>query len=303
MSDTGSALILYNRKHELSDLDKLTSIAGTHIIMSLEEAVLNPPSLESEFSIVIADLAYCNPQEQRPLVDFLEKLPFRNSSLIVLHEEKNKEGISVQILEKASVLLQHPIKMEKLESVLQECRKNYQHKTSFQKDLNSIMGAFKSMERGCFPFRNLADAKSLSLLLSVICPNSNDAAVGLLELMVNGIEHGNLEISFDEKGKLLEQGLWHSEIDRRLSLPKFQDRIANIEFSRNSEKIEFLITDEGSGFDVENYLVEKQKEDGISDLQHFHGRGIRLARKVCFDELEYLGQGNQVKATIHLQGR
>ncbi|MCG8490427.1 MAG: ATP-binding protein [Sneathiellales bacterium] len=300
MTDTSSALILYNRKHELSDLDKLTSIAGVHIIMSLDEAVISPPNLEGEFSLVIVDLAYCTLLEQNPLVDLLEKLPFRNSSLIILHEENNKDEISVQLLEKASVLLQHPVNIEQLEKVLQECLRSYQQKTSFQKDLNSIMSAFKSMEKGCFPFQSLSDAKSLSLLLSVICPNSNDAAVGLLELMVNGIEHGNLEISFHEKGKLLKEGLWHSEIDRRLTLPKFKDRVASIEFCRNNEKIEFLITDEGAGFDVEKYLANKQKEDDVSDFQHFHGRGIKVAKKVCFDELEYLGQGNQVKATIHL---
>lgn len=300
MTETCSALILYNQRHELSDLCKLSSISGANIIMSIDEAVSSPPCPESEFSIVIVDLAHCSLEEQEPLVDLLGKLPFKNSSLIVLHEENKKDDISVQLLEKASVLLQHPLEMEKLEKVLQDCLRSYQQKTSFQKDLNSIMSAFKSMDKGRFPFQSLADAKSLSMLLSVICPNSNDAAVGLMELMVNGIEHGNLEISFDEKGKLLEEGRWHSEIDHRLTLPKFKERVANIEFNRNKEKIEFVITDEGSGFDVKKYMSEKNKENNTSDFQRFHGRGIKLAKKACFDELEYLGQGNQVKATIHL---
>lgn len=54
------------------------------------------------------------------------------------------------------------------------------------------------------------------------------------------------------------------------------------------------IRDQGDGFDWSNHL-------DFSPERAFdtHGRGIALARKLSFDSLEYLGNGNTVLASIH----
>ncbi len=61
--------------------------------------------------------------------------------------------------------------------------------------------------------------------------------MGLSELLVNAIEHGNLEIGYDEKSRLLQSEGWQGEIDRRLALPEYTDqtkedvKLLNTEFS------------------------------------------------------------------------
>ncbi len=298
--ESNSVLVLYDGTTHIKEILSLESLSNTDFILSIADVVASPEKLEGEFSLVIADLAFSEPDSQKTLLEILSKIHIRNASLVVLHEKDDMTGLLPEILEKTDVLLTHPVSDIQLKSVMDEGWNSYSQKTAMQKDLNAIMGAFKTMDRGRFPFQNLSEAKSLSMLLSIMCPNSNDAAVGLLELMVNGIEHGNLGITFEEKGQLLEEGKWHTEVENRLSDPAYSDRFVTIEFERTKEKIEFLISDEGNGFDVEKYASQKTDDDGATDFTLFHGRGIKLARKICFDALEYLGHGNQVRATIQL---
>ncbi|RLA05080.1 MAG: hypothetical protein DRQ54_08665 [Gammaproteobacteria bacterium] len=56
-----------------------------------------------------------------------------------------------------------------------------------------------------------------------------------------------------------------------------------------------MITDDGTGFDWHRYL-EIEPERGSDS----HGRGIALARMISFSKLEYMGNGNQVLATVNL---
>jgi hypothetical protein len=41
---------------------------------------------------------------------------------------------------------------------------------------------------------------------------------------LNAVEHGNLGISYVDKGKLIENDTWRMEIERRLSLPENPER-------------------------------------------------------------------------------
>ena len=111
--------------------------------------------------------------------------------------------------------------------------------------------------------------------------------------MHNAVEHGNLQISYDEKTELQETEEWETEITRRLSLPDFAHKQATIRLHRSAEAIEFIITDQGLGFDWKRYL------DMSPDLAFAsHGRGIALARALSFDTLEYRGVGNEVVCTV-----
>lgn len=172
----------------------------------------------------------------------------------------------------------------------------------FPKDFTTCISAEKllaviqPLEKGEFYFSSLEEAQCLSDALATLCPNREDASLGLSELMINGIEHGNLEITYDEKNTLIQDGKWREEIDHRLSLPQYLDRTVHILFERSPTKIKFTITDEGIGFDPTRFLVPEPNRD----LKGFHGRGIKVAAEMCFNHLEYLGKGNQVKATIFL---
>ncbi|MBL8699074.1 MAG: ATP-binding protein [Alphaproteobacteria bacterium] len=144
---------------------------------------------------------------------------------------------------------------------------------------------------GLFQVRTLSEARNLSTMLSLACPDPARVVVGLRELIVNAIEHGNLGISCEEKGELIKSGNWQAEIDRRLALPEYRDRRATVQFRREAHRGIFQVRDEGAGFDFRRYL----KFDPARLLAP-NGRGIAMARSMSFDTLTYVGAGNDVIA-------
>ncbi|MBF0587673.1 MAG: ATP-binding protein [Magnetococcales bacterium] len=144
-------------------------------------------------------------------------------------------------------------------------------------------------------FQTLAQARSLALKLSQLCPDPERVKTGLSELMINAVEHGNLEISYQEKGQLLEHGTWEEETMQRLALPRYRDRFAEVVVSRSEREIRFLIQDMGSGFDWRPFLeIDPQR------ILHNHGRGIAWAASLSFDRLEFYEPGSAVEGVVIL---
>lgn len=146
-----------------------------------------------------------------------------------------------------------------------------------------------------FRIRHLSEAHLLAEFLSNTCPNPRLNIIGLTEIFINAIEHGNLGISFEEKSKLQLQENWLEEIDRRLNLPEHRDQFVEIFYERLNDEIHVTVTDQGKGFDWKKYQTAPEKDANFKDS---HGRGILLAKKLAFKELRYAGNGNQVTCII-----
>lgn len=117
--------------------------------------------------------------------------------------------------------------------------------------------------------------------------------IGLVELIANAMEHGNLEITFEEKQAAMNLGL--EGIDRlreeRAGNPELAKRIVTVEFSMDRHSCEWIIGDEGAGFDWGSLPNPLNPEN----LSQPSGRGIFLAR-MHFNDVEFLGRGNRVRA-------
>lgn len=151
------------------------------------------------------------------------------------------------------------------------------------------------LQTGSFRFRDLEEGRLLANYLARACPEPERAIQGLQELLVNAVEHGNLGISYTDKGVLIMDGLWQEEVQRRLQMPEYRERYVEVHFQRQPESLRFTIQDQGKGFDWTNYLDFSPER--AFDL---HGRGIAMACKMSFDHLEYQGNGNTVIATVSL---
>ena len=152
---------------------------------------------------------------------------------------------------------------------------------------------YSLMRRGEFVYRTLSEANALALLLATASQNASRTITGYSELLVNAVEHGNLEIGYTEKSKLLAAGRWREEIESRLVLPKYRERMIEVTLENRSEAFIVTITDQGRGFDWQRYL-EFEPERAF-DL---HGRGIAMSKNFSFDRLDYLGKGNSVCAIV-----
>ncbi|MDH5425554.1 MAG: response regulator [Gammaproteobacteria bacterium] len=162
-------------------------------------------------------------------------------------------------------------------------------------ELNDTTNSFSLLQSGMFECTTLEEARNLSKLLAICCPEPNKTVTGLSELIINAVEHGNLGITYDEKTILLRDDVLYEEINKRLSLDAYKDKRVTIEYQRSDSNISFLITDMGMGFDYKNFM-----EKDLSDILDSHGRGIAMAKLLSFSNIEYFGCGNQVKATINI---
>jgi len=164
------------------------------------------------------------------------------------------------------------------------------------RNLRVQVKTIRCLQQGRFRVHTIHEAYDLALLVAQACPDSEKVVFGLHELIVNGIEHGNLQIGYDEKTKLQATDQWEEEIARRQILSEHVNKFVEIVFERCLDQIQITITDQGVGFDWRDY-----EEIHADRLLESHGRGIVMAKTLSFDHLEYQGKGNQVVCSIHVK--
>ncbi|HQW58038.1 MAG TPA: ATP-binding protein [Gammaproteobacteria bacterium] len=147
---------------------------------------------------------------------------------------------------------------------------------------------------GHFRFRSLPEAMALAEFLAKACPNPPVHSVGISEILVNAIEHGNLGITSEEKLQLQKENRWLSEIERRLQLTEHCNQYVNVEVTQSTSEIRLHVQDDGKGF---NWKAFKKTHANNESTQ---GRGILMAERLAFKSLEYSEKGNAVICIISL---
>jgi len=126
-------------------------------------------------------------------------------------------------------------------------------------------------------------------------PEPKKIVMGLYELLINAIEHGNLGITYGEKSELNKIGKWEQEIEKRLAMEQNQDKFAVLEFKKTDSEISVTIIDQGEGFNCSTYM----DFDPLRIMDN-HGRGIAMANKLSFTSIEYNESGNVVQGYFTL---
>ena len=218
----------------------------------------------------------------------LEALPVIMQTAAADHREV-LEGIQAG----AYYYLTKPFRKEMLRSIVRAAASDYHRVRRLREELQKQFGVLGLLRVGTFEFRTIAEALDLGAFLAKAFPDPQRAVVGLSELLVNAVEHGNLEITYQEKGALEAAGAWAAEVERRLQLPDLGARVATAVLERSPAGVRVTVHDQGKGFDPAPYLrVEPTR------LFDTHGRGILMAKAMSFDELEYRDGGREVVATM-----
>lgn len=193
--------------------------------------------------------------------------------------------------------LSKPYDAEVLMSVVRTAAADAREIRALQKRVRRGLHVLSLLSEARFAIRTLDEARDLAGVLANACPDPETAVVGLTELLVNAVEHGNLGITYEEKSVLRNCHDWEAEVLRRLDLSENAEKKVDVHFHRAGDEIQFHIRDEGNGFEWKRYL-------DIDPRRAFdtHGRGILLARHFSFSALEYRGRGNEVTATVSLAG-
>jgi len=114
--------------------------------------------------------------------------------------------------------------------------------------------------------------------------------IAIREMVINAIEHGNFEISFEDKTEALIHDNYFKIIAMKQKDENYKNKTVDIEYRITPTKAEFSIIDQGNGFDYEKVL---SRIDDTNTEMLSHGRGIIMAVNV-FDEVKFNKKGNQV---------
>jgi anti-sigma regulatory factor (Ser/Thr protein kinase) len=127
----------------------------------------------------------------------------------------------------------------------------------------------------------------------------NRLRTALTEILVNGVEHGNCHIGFDEKQKWLsEHNFIEDLIEKRKQSNDVLGKWVTLSYDINLKDSYFRIEDEGDGFNWRQFMAPSKKD--IDRYAGVSGRGIIMALS-SLASLTFNDKGNEVTASIDHQ--
>jgi serine phosphatase RsbU (regulator of sigma subunit)/ActR/RegA family two-component response regulator len=113
--------------------------------------------------------------------------------------------------------------------------------------------------------------------------------IGLQEILINAIEHGNLNISYKEKQRLLAADQYNRILREKAALPENADKYVDVKVFSTPEYLKIIVEDMGPGFDLSSIPDPENPENFLNE----NGKGIMMTMN-AFDEVTYNDTGNQV---------
>lgn len=193
--------------------------------------------------------------------------------------------------------LTKPFAADTLVAIVAAAIRDHRDFLDLQREVRQASRTLSCLSKAEFSFHTPDEVHDIATLLAQVAPDPGRVVLGLSELMLNAIEHGNLGITYAEKSALGGGEPLAEEIARRLADPAHTDKRASIEFQRSAGELHFVVRDQGKGFNWREFL--EMSPDRAFDT---HGRGIAMSKMISFDRLRYIGCGNEVEAVVVLPG-
>lgn len=288
-------LVIEDQLEILDSIGRITEPEDliVHVIKSLEDYQAFVVQPKVDFSAIILDRHLKFKDSLEVLSQLKRHASWVNIPVLMMAKAFQEEDIAKCLNAGAHVYLGKNQIDKLFLSVINRAIKDY---TRYKFYIDKVKNAqiVSLIKKGSFCFKSLKEGHEIADWLATLCTGvRDDIVVGFIELLVNAVEHGNLEIGFEEKSKLLKRGNYIHEVLQRLEDPKFKAREVRVEFNRTPGALEVRIEDEGRGFDYRKYLIRDKQRLFIS-----HGRGIAMAKGLYFDEMKYSRKGNAVVVKV-----
>jgi len=282
------ALILETIKDALEDaqFDVVTAANGRQaldILMADQE----------KFDVIVADRLMPQMDGMALLAAVRENFSTSNIPVILQTAEAREEQMREGVKAGAYYYITKPYDDETLVAVVRsalESRRQYQAIMDY---MHVSLEAARPLEKGRFRFKTLREASSVAWMISQHAEEQAAVAICLSELIINSIEHGNLNIGGPEKERLIRQNCWREEVARRLELPENASKVVVVEFDATGDDVLVSIEDQGAGFDPTRYLGQ-----GLDQGNRVQGRGILKAQTMAFKSINFDKGGSRVVATF-----
>ncbi|MEM7352541.1 MAG: hypothetical protein AAF657_17205 [Acidobacteriota bacterium] len=283
-------LVIGDDRTTLEDIPLPADDYEVELVRNVEEASRVMAERGDAFDAILIDWSV--PEVARlddALPDWVRQHAARDDVEVVVHARTfDPEHIDQVMTSGAYYFLTKPFVPAQLHGIVRAAVTSCRLKREVARNSGRMRSVAGLLGEGHFQIRTPEDADALASYLGAACRDSQQG-VGFLELLRNAIEHGNLEITYEEKGALLKAGRFQEEIRHRLEISPYAERYAEVTFNSSPERIEIEITDRGPGFDFERYMI-------MTPDRMFapNGRGVLLA-SICLD-IEYFAPGNRVRA-------
>ncbi|MCK5682632.1 response regulator [bacterium] len=286
-------LIVDNDKSIIETIEELLEVKGYHEYMTAENGMDGLEKFHNyNPDLILTDIV----MPKKNGLDLLKKVKRENpETIVIIVTCAGSTDNIVKALEfHADNFLKKPFEPRQLEKLLIKYKKIISDKEKLHDIEHHVTSSEMRIdfENDIFKIGSLVNFLIRQCGSNIGCEEKHKVRLGLYELIMNAVEHGNFGITYEDKTRLLRSEGDEDLRDyykQKMSDPEFNQRKVNVRFCMNMENLEWTISDEGEGFDWKN--IKNPMEDGHYD---FHDRGIYLA-KYQFDEMEYLGNGNVVR--------
>jgi len=120
--------------------------------------------------------------------------------------------------------------------------------------------------------------------------------IALHEILINAVEHGNLEIDFKTKTSFMRSGQnYWDRVVRECNQDFLKNRKVYIRYGLDEEKVTYVIRDEGKGFNWKSHIEKKPESISNQVNEDYHGLGLYMV-KTIFD-VRFDEKGNTVTLT------
>jgi anti-sigma regulatory factor (Ser/Thr protein kinase) len=147
-----------------------------------------------------------------------------------------------------------------------------------------VMRMLRHLELEC---RTREEVDGIADVIAGLLPDPLIGRLGVVELLLNAIEHGNLEIGNALKGQLIREQRFEAELAARLDREPYRARRVHVVVDVEYPVVNIAIRDDGPGFDWRRALASEVEAHDAPN-----GRGIALVSRTCFPTLEYRDPGN-----------
>ena len=205
----------------------------------------------------------------------------------IAQESKTIEGIESGAYYYITKPYSHSVLISIVKSALKEKRET----EGLKGEVINLHSVIENIKSCVFEIKTFNEARKLANYIARFGNEPGKYVMGLTALLVNAIEHGNLELGFENKKKHLLENTYEVEIDERIKNPLYSTRKVTVELFRKDEEgiYSVIIKDEGNGFNFKEYI-----DFDPMRITEPSGRGIAIANIMNPGAIEYWGRGNVV---------
>ena len=186
-----------------------------------------------------------------------------------------------------------PYDPDTLVSIVRSAVEKYHQFRSMMSWMVEATAGASMLQSGVFRLSTIRDARIAASILGEMAEDSVRIGMALKELLENAIEHGNLGMGGALKARLVGEGSFSQELERRFLLPENQDKVVRVRFCISDGMVNVSIKDQGNGFDWQSAM-----KSGPDCSLLPTSLGIATAKAARFDSMEYGENGTMVDVSF-----